>query len=305
MIRHGFAPFMECSTRGDRRFSAFCAKIKFRGNKSIEELYQAYKKFEDGETGLDWKRVKEKQSAGIRVVNMDQAHAFYRKLWQEFMAEHPELEQDLLQASGLSDMFGQPGRACQATELWRIRSSLMLQSIKTHGAGSIRVTSKRPYSGAKPGEEEAVIDVDRTNTVLGNPFVLYDVNDDKARYRVIDQYREKLFSDLKSNGPMAQEVKALSERLMHGEDICLNCWCEPKPCHAEVIADAAIERAYRMSMSLDLGIFACEERAVEAPETAEREVYDIPGFLRKQASHKASIEEDEPSNRSSIQRSLF
>jgi hypothetical protein len=52
MIQHGTAPFLECSSRGDRRFSAFAARIKSRGNKSIEEIYQAAKRFEDGSTGL-------------------------------------------------------------------------------------------------------------------------------------------------------------------------------------------------------------------------------------------------------------
>jgi hypothetical protein len=40
MIQHGAAPFLECSSRGDRRFSAFAARIKRRANKSIEEIYQ-------------------------------------------------------------------------------------------------------------------------------------------------------------------------------------------------------------------------------------------------------------------------
>lgn len=47
MIKHGFAPFLECSTKGDRRFSAFCAHIRSRNNQSIEEIYQAAKIFDD------------------------------------------------------------------------------------------------------------------------------------------------------------------------------------------------------------------------------------------------------------------
>jgi len=58
MIRYGSSPFLECSSRGDRRFSAFSARIRQRGNRSIEALYQAAKIFEDGSTGLSWRAAK-------------------------------------------------------------------------------------------------------------------------------------------------------------------------------------------------------------------------------------------------------
>ena len=49
---------MECSTKGDKRFSVFCARVDRRGGKSIEEIYQAAKVFEDGSTGLTWREAK-------------------------------------------------------------------------------------------------------------------------------------------------------------------------------------------------------------------------------------------------------
>ena len=52
MIKHGTAPFWECSSKGDKRFSAFYARVDGR---SIEEQYQAAKIFEDGSTGLTWR----------------------------------------------------------------------------------------------------------------------------------------------------------------------------------------------------------------------------------------------------------
>lgn len=114
MIKHGVAPFLECSSRGDRRFSAFYAKVN---GKSIEEVYQASKEFEDGTTGLHWKAAK-----GRKAINMRECAEIYSILWDDYMDEHPELLPILKQASGLSDMFGQPGHVCQATELWRIRN---------------------------------------------------------------------------------------------------------------------------------------------------------------------------------------
>lgn len=115
MIRHGVAPFLECSTKGDRRFSAFCAIVK---GVSVEERYQSEKIFEDGTTGLNWRAAK-----GRAAVNQRQVANLYGRLWDRYIAEHPELLEVLRAASGVSDIFGQPSRVCQATELWRIRNS--------------------------------------------------------------------------------------------------------------------------------------------------------------------------------------
>lgn len=118
MIRHGIAPFLECSSKGDKRFSAFHAKVR---GASIEERYQAYKVFADGGTGLHWRDAK-----GRAAINADAAANHYAWLWDEYIRENPELLAVIKQASGLSDIFGQQGHCCQATELWRIRNYGML-----------------------------------------------------------------------------------------------------------------------------------------------------------------------------------
>lgn len=119
MIRHGVAPFLECSGRGDKRFSAFFARIKGRGGKSIEQIYQAAKKFPGGVTGLRPHQAKGRSDC----VNYGECEVLYSKLWDEYIAENPELVNELLQWPGLQDTFGQVGHCCQATELWRIRNS--------------------------------------------------------------------------------------------------------------------------------------------------------------------------------------
>lgn len=118
MIMHGESPYLECSSKGDKRFSAFFAKIKSRNNKWIEEIYQAAKIFPDGRTRLSWREAK-----GMYAVNTDEVRKLYSQLWDEYIEENPELLTVLKNASGLSDMFGQIGHACQATELWRIRNT--------------------------------------------------------------------------------------------------------------------------------------------------------------------------------------
>lgn len=116
MIRHGKPPYLECSSRGDRRFSAFGARIGSYGGRSIEDIYQAAKVFDGGVTNLTWRAAK-----GRQALNQAEVAILYSKLWDEYIVENPELLPILQAASGLSDIYGQPGHCCQATELWRIR----------------------------------------------------------------------------------------------------------------------------------------------------------------------------------------
>lgn len=115
MIKHGTAPFLECSSKGEKRLSAFYARVN---GKSIEDQYQAAKVFSDGSTGLHWRAAK-----GKRAINAEYCARLYSALWDQYIEEHPELLNLIKQASGLSDMFGQAGHCCQATELWRIRNT--------------------------------------------------------------------------------------------------------------------------------------------------------------------------------------
>lgn len=125
MLKYGKPPYLECSSRGDPRFSAFFATIKRRGGKSIESIYQAFKVFEGGVTGLRWQYAK-----GSTPININECRELYSKLWDEYIEENPKLLKVLLKANGLSDMFGQAGHACQAEELWRIRNEYISKKPK-------------------------------------------------------------------------------------------------------------------------------------------------------------------------------
>jgi hypothetical protein len=118
MIRYGVAPFLECSSRGDSRFSAFHARPESLGGRSIEEAYQAMKVFPDGSTGLGWRQAKGKQA-----VNHQECRDAYFCWWLEWVMEQ-NLLPVLIAATGLSDMFGKPGSVCQAEVLWEIRNAL-------------------------------------------------------------------------------------------------------------------------------------------------------------------------------------
>ncbi len=113
MVRHGVAPFLECSSRGDKRFSAFYA---MSGGRCIEEVYQTAKVFEEG-VDLTWR-----ERRGCKPLNGDECRVLYALLWDVYIEARPELLVVLRAATGLSDVFGKKGHCCQATELWRIRN---------------------------------------------------------------------------------------------------------------------------------------------------------------------------------------
>jgi len=119
MIQHGTPPFLECSSAGDARFSAFQAIVNCR---SIEEWYQGAKIFADPPygPGLHWRQAK-----GRKAVNQKACAEIYSRLWDRYIASRPDLLEVLKKTTGLSDMFGQPGHCCQVNELWRIRCAAL------------------------------------------------------------------------------------------------------------------------------------------------------------------------------------
>ena len=123
MIRVGEPPYLECSTRGDTRFSPFYARPSALGGLSIEEAYHALKLFDDGSTGLSWREAKALKALGHIVVNQKFCNEAYSAMWDAYIAENPELLEVLREQSGLSDIFGQVPGPCQAIELWRIRNA--------------------------------------------------------------------------------------------------------------------------------------------------------------------------------------
>lgn len=129
MLTVGVAPFLECSTRGDQRFSPFYARVN---GVSIEDAYHAKKILRptvpvllgpEKRTGLGWREAKELQKAGWRMTNPKSCARLYARMWDQYIMENRHLLKVLKNATGLSDMFGKAsGNVCQVTELWRIRS---------------------------------------------------------------------------------------------------------------------------------------------------------------------------------------
>lgn len=133
MIKHGRAPYLECSSGGDKRFSAHYARVKSRGSRTIEEVYQSSKVFAGGVTNLSVA-----QAYGKAPINRMETRQLYSTLWDEYICDRPDLLKILRAVSGLRDSYGRPGHMCQATELWRIRnSSFMSADVRCYDCGLV------------------------------------------------------------------------------------------------------------------------------------------------------------------------
>lgn len=98
----------------------------------------------------------------------------------------------------------------------------------------IRLINKRK-GGDLPESDELIIDVDRSNPILGNPYVLTNPNDSLERTRVIKQFQHDFDVDCANNGPMLLECQRIAGLLTSGKRVVLRCWCSPKPCHGDII----------------------------------------------------------------------
>lgn len=125
MIKVGKEPYLECSSRGDKKFSAMYARIKSMGNRTIEEIYQGAKVFADGKTGLTIKEAKRR-----KAINMDKVSKLYDELWEIYLKENPKLIEELLKYNGYTDIFGKEGCQCQAKSIYRIVNNIKAEKAE-------------------------------------------------------------------------------------------------------------------------------------------------------------------------------
>lgn len=109
---------LECSSKGDKRFSAFYAKVSVFGKiDSIESHYQSVKyKFDDKKYA---KPCRKGERVDYLIINGKGLHArfltpYYKLLWVKYLDNNPELVEYAKQFDSFNDMF--KGRAinCQA-----------------------------------------------------------------------------------------------------------------------------------------------------------------------------------------------
>lgn len=145
---------LECSSKGDKRFSAFYAKVKLFDKKaSIEHFYQLAKRFGD-EAPLDIKEAKGRMPSHISICGEDYSAElltpWYKYLWLIYLDELFASESGLLECirgyDGFTDMFkGKNTINCQADvveQYVRNRDSL----VKDCAVIAEIVQAKKPFT---------------------------------------------------------------------------------------------------------------------------------------------------------------
>lgn len=114
---------LECSSKGDIRFSALGAKIMVNGKlDTIENHYQLSKRFlgENGEVIIPntWREAKGKKieyfEVGRKSFEPKYFSAFYNLMWVKYLDKNPELVQFAKGFDDFSDMFKGKSINCQA-----------------------------------------------------------------------------------------------------------------------------------------------------------------------------------------------
>ena len=126
---------LECSSAGDKRFSALYAEIEFEGVLApIEHHYQSHKMFErcGGYGGIEvipyyynrdeWQKAKGKRPVGVILQGMTYPEVFdpgylsqlYAYLWLKYLDAHPDLVEYAKGFDGFHDSFRGSSVNCQA-----------------------------------------------------------------------------------------------------------------------------------------------------------------------------------------------
>lgn len=109
---------LECSSKGDKRFSAFYAKINVYGKyDSIEGHYQNCKRDKDGYVAGKGRKVtrvvilKGNEPIELKPIYLT---AYYKLLWCCYLDAHPELVEYASAYDDYNDMFRGKAINCQA-----------------------------------------------------------------------------------------------------------------------------------------------------------------------------------------------
>lgn len=80
---------------------------------------------------------------------------------------------------------------------------------------------------------------------LANPWKV-----EQDRGETLDRYRDWLREMLtNSTSPQAREILRLGQLVADGEDLVLLCWCAPKNCHGDLVAEVVQKVAARLGGS--------------------------------------------------------
>lgn len=84
--------------------------------------------------------------------------------------------------------------------------------------------------------------------ILSNPYTHLPVKDTKAMYQcksreeAIDKYSDYFDLMYGRNAEFTKVVDEMYEKYKNGEDLFLECYCAPQPCHGDIIAKKLQQR---------------------------------------------------------------
>jgi hypothetical protein len=127
---------LECSSKGDKRFSAFYAKVSvFNKFDSIENHYQLSKRFGDKPAPLTWREAKGKKPTHFVVGNkeypLNLLAPWYESLWLKYFSKNIDLLKVIEFYDDFTDMFKRKNAVvCQADVIKKIRYKGLSACIK-------------------------------------------------------------------------------------------------------------------------------------------------------------------------------
>lgn len=229
---------LECSSKGDKRFSAFYAKVKAWGKvDSIENHYQMCKRFGDYKPS-NWKDAKGKQPTHIELngkeYDLKYLSHWYKMLWVNYLDNQPELVEYAKGFDEYNDIFKGKSLNCQADVI----RQYIKQGRQSLVAEYQDLMDLFRGKNSKPTETKVInkhhnlsydINIGRPSK-WGNPFSHMD--NTKAEYKVdtreeaVEKYREWIL-----NQPhLLADLHELKGKT-------LGCYCKPKSCHGDVLVE--------------------------------------------------------------------
>jgi hypothetical protein len=110
---------LECSSKGDKRFSAFYAKIQLNGRfDSVENHYQLSKRFGYEQAPRTWRDAKGRKPTHFMINGStypkELLGQWYSILWAIYLDRNPDLTEYARQFDGFNDQFRGKSINCQA-----------------------------------------------------------------------------------------------------------------------------------------------------------------------------------------------
>lgn len=187
---------LECSTKGDKRFSASCANVEVFGVvNTIEKHYQLCKRFDGSDTPPDdWRYCKGKTPSHIILngMKLDSKYLsqWYKALWLNYLDRNPDLVEYASTFDDYNDIFKGKSVNCQADVIRQyikegreslVRDTQELRSLFI-STPTIPITPVQPIQHEQPPSFDTVLDEIDNNTIKITTPVINQV---ESKYKTL------------------------------------------------------------------------------------------------------------------------